>query len=131
VRPLLAALLVVAAPVAVVQGAAPETVECAAAVTRDLGPRQTLRDLDPTVLPVLDYKAEPKEREFKPLPKLGDVRVGVYVYRVNDAVAHVQIFEYGDKDRAVLADTALNDEVTELTFRPPGGTDMVTVYCYW
>ena len=108
------------------------TITCAASVTSNLSTVPAIRDLKPSVLPVLEYNAEPDAREFKHVTRLQDVAVGLYVYRVDEATAHMRLFEYGEERHpALLADTPLSASLTELSFRPPGGDDMVTAYCYW
>lgn len=128
---LLAAALLVLASAAPAAAALPTSIECAASVTSDLGPKQTLRDLEPAFLPILAYRAVPQVKEYKPLAKFGEVPVGLYVYRVNDELVHMQVFELTAAGKGVLADTAMQGPITELTVRAPGGTNMVTAYCYW
>ena len=104
---------------------------------RGFGHQQHLDDADaarlkPSVLPVLGYRATPGRSEFKHLARLHGVSVGLYVYRVDENKAHMRLFEYDDGDtQGLLADTALRDDLTELTFRAPGSEEMVTAYCYW
>ena len=106
------------------------TVTCAAAVTTGIGGNQALRDLEPSDLPVLAYAELPKERQFKSLTKIGDEAIRFYVYRVNDKLLHMQIFEMMPDGKAVLADTPLAGDTSELTWAPLGGREQVTVYCY-
>lgn len=124
----LAALATLATPVAAAPAA---SITCTASVTNDLGPRQTIKDLKPSRLPVIAYGATPKEREFKHLATIGGTAIGLFVYRVNEELAHMQLFERGAPGHAILADTALTAEITELSFRSVGGSDLVTAYCYW
>jgi hypothetical protein len=112
--------------------AQPNSLECAAALTEDFGrPTQAVRDLKPTVLPILAYGAEPGEGDFKHLATIGGVPIRLFAYRVNAEVVHISIFEPGMDGGDVLADTAMQGAITELTYRPLGGTEMVTVHCYW
>ena len=107
------------------------SVMCSAAVTTGLGAAdQKLRDLDASDLPVLAYSAVPGERQFKQLAKINDVPIRLYVYRVNDKLLHMQIFEMGAAGKGILADTPLSGDVAELTWRPLGGNEMVTAFCY-
>ena len=122
---LMAGLMLAAGPAFAVDPAATE-VTCAGAVTRG----QEVRDLDPSYLPVLPYDAEPKEREFKQLAKLGDVPVRLYVYRVNEAMIRLRIYEQGADSVELLADTDLTGEMTQLSYRSVGGDTMVTAWCY-
>lgn len=101
-------------------------VTCAAAVT--IG--QNVRDLDPSFLPVLAYKAVPGERQFKHLAMFGDTPVRLYVYRVNETMIRLRIFEEGKDGQQLLADTDLAGEMTQLSYRSVGGDQMVTAYCY-
>jgi hypothetical protein len=101
-------------------------VTCAAAVT--VG--QDVRDLKPSFLPVLPYKQEPGDGEWKQLALIGDVPVRLYVYRVNAKTIRLRIFEDGPSGRDLLADTDLSGEMTQLSYRPIGGDRMVTAYCY-
>jgi hypothetical protein len=94
-------------------------------------PTQGVRDLKPTVLPILPYGIEPAEGEFKHLMTIGTIPVGLFAYRVNANLVHITIFEPGAEGSDVLADTAMQGSLTELTYRPPGGTEMITVHCYW
>jgi hypothetical protein len=120
-----AALLLAAGPAFAVNPAVTE-VTCAAAVTEG----QAVRDLKPSFLPVLPYKQEPGDKEFKQLAMFGDVPVRLYVYRVNEQMLRVRIFEDGPAGRELLADTDLDGEMTQLSYRPIGGDRMVTAYCY-
>ena len=130
---LLAAALVLAAlssPVLAVD-AGSTSVTCSAAVTTSLGAAdQKLRDLDSSDLPVLAYSAVPGDRQFKQLAKIDDVPIRLYVYRVNDKLLHMQIFEMGASGKGILADTPLSGDVAELTWRQLGGSEMVTAFCY-
>jgi hypothetical protein len=125
-RLLLTAALVLAAGPAVAVNPAVTEVTCAAAVTEG----QDVRDLKPSYLPVLPYKQEPTEREFKQLAMFGDVPVRLYVYRVNESILRVRIYEQGAASQELLADTELAGETTQLSYRPIGGDKMVTAYCY-
>ena len=131
-RLLLTAALVLAAGQPLTAGSAfavnPAVTEvtCAAAVT--VG--QDVRDLKPSFLPVLPYKQEPGDREWKQLAMFDDVPVRLYVYRVNENMIRLRIFEDGPSGRELLADTDLNGEMTQLSYRPIGGDRMVTAYCY-
>ncbi len=120
-----AAFLLAAGPALAVSPGVTE-VTCAAAVTEG----QAVRDLKPSFLPVLPYKQEPGETEYKQLAMFGDVPVRLYVYRVNEQMIRVRIFEDGPTGRELLADTDLNGEMTQLSYRPIGGDRMVTAYCY-
>ena len=124
----LAALAALATPVAAAPAA---SITCAASVTNDLGPRQTIKDLKPSILPVIAYGATPGEREFKHLATIGGTAIGLFVYRVNEDLAHMPLFERGAPGHAMLADTAIRGDITELSFRSLGGADLVTAYCYW
>lgn len=106
------------------------TVTCAGAVTRGQGTTQTVRDLAPTDLPVLAYNAQPAEREFKQLALIGDVPVRLYAYRVNDDLLRLRIYEDGPDGPALLADSELAGDMTQLSYRPLGGDTLVTAYCY-
>jgi len=106
------------------------SVTCAAAVTTGIGGAQELRDLDPSDLPVLAYADLPKDKQFKPLTKIGDEAIALYVYRVNDKLLHMQIFEPTADGKAVLADTPLDGAAPEMTWAPLGGHEQVTVYCF-
>ena len=120
-----AALLLAAGPAFAVNPAVTE-VTCAAAVTEG----QAVRDLQPSFLPVLPYKQEPGEGDWKQLALFGDVPVRLYVYRVNAEMIRIRIFEDGPAGRELLADTDLDGEMTQLSYRPIGGDRMVTAYCY-
>lgn len=122
---LTAALLLAAGPALAVNPAVTE-VTCAAAVTEG----QAVRDLKPSFLPVLPYNQQPGEGEWKQLALIGDVPVRLYVYRVNENMVRVRIFEDGPACWELLADTDLNGEMTQLSYRPIGGDRMVTAYCY-
>jgi hypothetical protein len=122
---LTAALLLAADPALAVNPAVDE-VTCAGAVTEG----QAVRDLKPSFLPVLPYKAEPGDREFKQLAIFGDVPVRLYVYRVDENMLRVRIFEDGAAGKQLLADTELAGETTQLSYRSIGGDKMVTAYCY-
>lgn len=126
-RPILfaAALLMSAGPALAVDPAVTQ-VTCAAAVTDG----QAVRDLKPSYLPVLAYKQEPGEGEFKQLAMMGDVPVRLYVYRVNEQSLRMRIFEDGPEGRELLADTDMVGEMTQLSYRSIGGDRMVTAYCY-
>lgn len=124
--PIAAALLLVSAGSALAVDPAVTEVTCAAAVTTG----QAVRDLDTSWLPVLDYNKEPGEREFKHLAMFGDTPVRLYVYRVNETMIRLRIFEDGAAGRQLLADTELAGEMTQLSYRPVGGDVMVTAYCY-
>jgi hypothetical protein len=106
------------------------SVTCAAAVTTGIGGVQELRDLEPSDLPVLAYAELPKDKQFKALTKIGDEAIGLYVYRVNDKLLHMQIFEPTADGKAVLADTPLDGAAPEMTWAPLGGHEQVTVYCF-
>ena len=106
------------------------SVTCAAAVTTGIGGALELRDLEPSDLPVLAYAEMPEDKQFKALTKIGDEEIRLYVYRVNDRLMHMQIFEPTDSGKAVLADTPLAGDTSELTWAPLGGKEQVTVYCY-
>lgn len=123
--------MILACTVVPVAAAPASTITCAAAVTSDLGPRQTIKDLKPSVLPILAFGAEPGEREYKHIANIDEAAIGLFVYRVNDEIVHMQLFERGAPGEAILADTALTGDVTELSFRSLGGSDLVTAYCYW
>lgn len=123
------ALSLLATPVLAVEPSA-TSVTCAAAVTTGIGGAQELRDLEPSDLPVLAYAALPQDKQFKPLTTIGDEAIGLYVYRVNDKLLHMQIFEPTPEGKAVLADTPLDGIAPELTWAPLGGKEQVTVYCY-
>jgi hypothetical protein len=120
-----AALLLATSPALAVDPAAAE-VTCAAAVTKG----EAVRDLQPSILPVLGYKDEPGEQQFKQLAMFGDIPVRLYVYRVNEQMIRVRIYEDGPAGRQLLADTELAGEMTQLSYRPIGGDQMVTAYCY-
>lgn len=122
---LVAGLMLASGPALAVNPAATE-VSCAGAVTRG----EEVRDLDPSYLPVLPYKAEPKEREFKQLAMFGDVPVRLYVYRVNEATIRLRIYEDGAGGKQLLADTDLVGDMTQLSYRSLGGDTMVTAWCY-
>lgn len=122
---LTATMLLVAGPAFAVTPAATQ-VTCAAAVTEG----QAVRDLKPSFLPVLPYNQEPGEGEWKQLAVFGEVPVRLYVYRVNEEMIRVRIFEDGPEGRELLADTDLDGEMTQLSYRPIGGDRMVTAYCY-
>jgi hypothetical protein len=107
------------------------SISCAAAVTHDLGPRQTIKDLSPSSLPILRYNAVPGEREFKHLATIDGRAIGLFVYRVNENIVHMQVYERDAEGETMLADTALQGDITELSYRPLGGSDLVTAYCYW
>lgn len=125
IRPaLLCALLVFATP------AAAASVTCAAAVTRGQGTEQSVRDLSPSNLPVLAYGAVPGDREFKQLAVIGDVPLRLYAYRVNDAMTRLRIYEPAATGPALLADTELHGDMTQLSYRPIGSDTLVTVWCY-
>ena len=130
-RALASALVLAAlsAPALAVDGSA-TSVTCAGAVTTKLSTQPEVRDLEPSMLPVLAYKAEPKEREYKRLAKFGDVPVDVLVYRVNEKTLRLQIFEDGPNGPQVLADAPLGTDLSDLTYRPIGADQLVTVYCY-
>jgi hypothetical protein len=123
------ALALLATPAFAVEPSA-TSVTCAAAVTTGIGGKQELRDLQPSDLPVLAYAELPGDRQFKALTKIGDETVRLYVYRVNDKLLHMQIFEPTSDGKAVLADTPLVGDAPELTWAPLGGREQVTVYCY-
>lgn len=126
----IAAACAMAWPVAAIEAGA-TSVRCAAALTTGIGSSdQQLRDLEPSYLPILAYATLPGEGDFKQLTKIDGVPVRLYVYRVNDTVMHVQIFEQHDTEKGVLADTPLSGDMTELTWRSVGSSEMVTVYCY-
>ena len=118
-----------ATPVFAIESSA-TSVTCAAAVTTGIGGAQALRDLDPSDLPVLAYAELPKDKQFKSLTKIGDEAIRLYVYRVNEKLMHMQIFEPTAEGKAVLADTPLDGAAPELTWAPLGGKEQVTVYCY-
>lgn len=130
-KPLIAglALGLLASPALAIE-ASTTSVTCAAAVTTGIGGAQELRDLDPSDLPVLAYAALPKDAQFKALTKIGDEAIRLYVYRVNDKLLHMQIFEPVGDGKAVLGDTPLVGDTSELTWAPLGGKEQVTVYCY-
>lgn len=123
------ALGLLASPTFAIEGSS-TSVTCAAAVTTGIGGNQALRDLEPSDLPVLAYAELPKERQFKSLTKIGDEAIRLYIYRVNDKLLHMQIFEMMPDGKAVLADTPLAGDTSELTWAPLGGREQVTVYCY-
>jgi hypothetical protein len=123
------ALGLLVAPALAVEPSA-TSVTCAAAVTTGIGGQQELHDLEPSDLPVLAYAELPKDKQFKPLTKIGDEAIGLYVYRVNDKLLHMQIFEPVGDGKAVLSDTPLVGDTSELTWAPLGGKEQVTVYCY-
>ena len=126
-----ASMLLLGATPALAFDAAMTTVTCAAGVTTGLGtPQQAVRDIAPTDLPVLAYRAVPAERDYKQLMRLGDVPVRLYVYRVNAEIVHMQIFEESANGKQLLADTVLSGDNAELSYRPPGGREMVTAYCF-
>ena len=125
-RALLTAALILAAGPAFAVNPAVTEVTCAAAVTEG----QEVRDLKPSFLPVLPYKQEPGEGEWKQLAMFGDVPVRLYVYRVNEQMIRLRIFEDGPAGRELLADTGLDGEMTQLSYRPLGGDRMVTAYSY-
>jgi len=110
--------------------AAATSVTCAGAVTLGQGSAQTVRDLTPSDLPVLAYGAAPGEREFKQLARIGDVPVRLYAYRVNDAMTRLRIYEPAADGPALLADTELHGEMTQLSYRPIGSDTLVTAWCY-
>jgi hypothetical protein len=126
----IAGVWLLASPVAAIEAGA-TTVSCAAALTTGIGSSdQQLRDLEPSYLPVLAYAALPGEGDFKQLTKIDGVPVRLYVYRVNETLMHLQIFEQHGNEKGVLADTPLAGDMTELTWRSLGSSEMVTVYCY-
>src|SRR5690606_24966378 len=112
-------------PALAVDPAATE-VTCAAAVTEG----QAVRDLKPSFLPVLPYNQEPGEREWKQLALIEEIPVRLYVYRVNEQMLRMRIFEDGSAGRELLADTDLAGEMTQLSYRSIGGDRMVTAWCY-
>lgn len=112
--------------------AQPASITCAASVTENLGPQQTLRDLAPFVLPIIAFRAVPEAGQYKRLAILEDgAEVGLSVYRVNETVAHMEIAEIGAAGEDMLADTAIQGPITDLSYRVPGGSEMVTAWCYW
>ena len=123
------AMGLLASPAMAVESSA-TSVTCAASVTTGIGAKQELRDLDPSDLPVLAYAELPKDKQFKALTKIGDEAIRLYVYRVNDKLMHMQIFEATADGKAVLGDTPLAGDTSELTWAPLGGREQVTVYCY-
>ena len=123
------ALGLLATPVLAIEASA-TSVTCAAAVTTGIGGAQELRDLEPSDLPVLAYAELPGDKQFKALAKIGGEPIRLYVYRVNDKLMHMQIFEATADGKVVLADTPLVGETPELTWAPLGGKEQVTVYCY-
>ena len=130
-KALLAALgLALAATPAVAVEPSATSVTCAAAVTSGIGGAEELRDLKPSDLPVLAYAELPGDRQFKQLTRIGGEAIRLYVYRVNDKLLHMQIFEPVGDGKAVLADTPLAGDAPELTWAPLGGREQVTVYCY-
>ena len=130
-KALLAGLVfgLLASPVLAIEPSA-TSVTCAAAVTTGIGGVQELRDLEPSDLPVLAYADLPKDKQFKPLTKIGDEAIGLYIYRVNEKLLHMQIFEPTADGKAVLADTPLDGAAPEMTWAPLGGHEQVTVYCF-
>lgn len=126
----LAGLLMLAASPAWAISPSWTSVTCAGAVTTGQGTHQTVRDLKPSELPVLAYSMKPAEREFKQLAVFGDVPVRLYVYRVNENLLRLRIYEDGATGEDLLADTDLSGEVTQLSYRVLGGDEMVTAYCY-
>jgi hypothetical protein len=128
---LLAALgLLLAATPALAIDSAATSITCAAAVTTGIGGNQALKDLEPSELPVLAYADVPKDQQFKQLTKIDAAPIRLYVYRVNATLLHMQIFQPTDTGKAVLADTPLSGDVSELTWAPLGGREQVTVDCY-
>jgi hypothetical protein len=125
----LACLAFLAAPA--VAAAQASSITCAASVTHDLGPRQTVKDLKPSILPIVPFGTKPQDREFKHVATIDGAAIGLFVYRVSDGLAHMQLFEREASGNAVLADTALKNDITELSYRSLGGSDLVTAYCYW
>jgi hypothetical protein len=123
------AVTLLAGPALAIDPAA-SRVTCAAAVTRGEGTMQTVRDLDPSELPVLAYNARPGEREFKQLALIGEVPVRLFAYRVNEQVLRLRIYEDGPDGPALLADSELAGDMTQLSYRPLGGDTLVTAYCY-
>lgn len=117
--------MLAAGPALAVDPAATE-ITCAGAVTKG----QEVRDLDPSYLPVLPYNTDPKEREFKQLAMFGDVPVRLYIYRVNETMIRLRIYEAGGTANELLADTGLTGEMTQLSYRSVGGDVMVTAWCY-
>lgn len=109
---------------------AAQTVTCAASVTTGIGGQQALRDLDPSDLPVLAYADRPTDGQSKALMKVEGQEIRLYIYRVNATLLHLQVFEDTATGKAVLGDTALSGDTTELTWAPLGGHEQVTVYCY-
>ncbi len=126
---ILAAMAFLAEP-ALALDASASTVTCAGAVTTGLGTRLAVRDLSPTDLPVLAFHSVPKDREYKQLARFGAVQVRMFVYRVSGKELHLQLFEPTTSGNQVLADVALAGELPELSYRAPGGDQIVTVYCY-
>jgi len=122
-------VVLLASPALAIEASA-TSVSCAAAVTTGIGGQQELRDLEPSELPVLAYAELPGDRQFKALTKIGNEAIRLYVYRVNDMLLHMQIFEPVGDGKAVLADTPLAGDTSELTWAPLGGREQVTVYCY-
>jgi hypothetical protein len=122
-------LMLAATPALALQPSA-ERVTCAAAVTTGIGGVQEVRDLSPSELPVLPYGAQPGERQFKQLARIGEAPIRLFVYRVNETLLHMQVYEAVGDGKAVLADTPLVGEVSELSWGPLGGRELVTVYCY-
>lgn len=127
---LLALVLGWLAPPALAVESSAKSVTCAAAVTTGIGGKQELRDLEPSDLPVLAYAELPRDKQFKPLTRIGDEAIRLYVYRVNEKLLHMQIFEPVGDGKVVLADTPLAGDTSELTWAPLGGREQVTVYCY-
>lgn len=125
------ALVLLATLLPAAAAAAQSTITCTASVTADLSTTPTLRDLKPSILPVLGFRALPAAGEFKHVARLGGTAVGLYVYRVDEDTAHMRLFEYADEPGELLADTPLGGEMTEMTYRIPGGEEMITAYCYW
>jgi hypothetical protein len=122
-------LTLLAGPALAIEASA-TSVTCAAAVTTGIGGDQKLRDLKPSDLPVLAYAELPEDRQSKSLTKIGEASIRLYVYRVNENLMHMQVYQPLGGGKAVLADTPLFGDTSELTWAPLGGREQVTVYCY-
>lgn len=106
------------------------SVTCAAAVTTGIGGAQELRDIEASDLPVLAYAELPGEKQFKPLTRIGEEPIRLYVYRVTETLLHMQIFAGTGTGKQVLADTPIAGDAPELTWAPLGGNEQVTAYCF-
>ena len=124
------ALVLLATLLPAAAAAAQSTITCTASVTADLSTTPTLRDLKPSILPC-SVSRRCRYRRVQARCRARGTAVGLYVYRVDEDTAHMRLFEYADEPGELLADTPLGGEMTEMTYRIPGGEEMITAYCYW